>query len=62
MTSLNFNQNKLTEILALSQRLGTDSNKIIDMMQHHTKEIKELFDNKNKHFAVETGDLIMLAI
>ncbi len=57
-----YDQNKLTEIIALSQRLGTDSNKLIDMMQHHTTEIKELFDSKNKHFAVETGDLMILSL
>ena len=44
-----------------SKERGTDSNKLVSMMQEHTSEIKNLFDKKDKHFAVETGDLIMLS-
>ncbi|MFH1683073.1 MAG: hypothetical protein ABIA37_04720 [Candidatus Woesearchaeota archaeon] len=32
------------------------------MLQHHTQEIKELHEKNNPHFAVETGDLIILAV
>ena len=53
---------KIKQMLKLSRKLGTDSNKLIDMMKHHTDEIKELYDSKNNHFAVETGDLIILSL
>lgn len=53
---------KIEHIMELSKKLGNDSNKLISMMQEHTFEIKDLFDKKDKHFAVETGDLIMLAM
>jgi hypothetical protein len=56
------NHEKIKHILELSNKLGNNPDKIIEMMQHHTSEIKELHNNKNKHFAVETGDLIILAI
>jgi uncharacterized protein YabN with tetrapyrrole methylase and pyrophosphatase domain len=53
---------RIKKIQELSDKLGTDSKKLIDMMQHHTEEIKELFDKNDTHFAVEAGDLIVLAI
>jgi|TARA_B100002003_G_C14047369_1_gene504499 hypothetical protein len=53
---------KIKHILELSNKLGNNPDKIIEMMQHHTSEIKELHNNKDKHFAIETGDLIILAI
>ena len=56
------NHEKIKSILELSNKLGNNSDKIIEMMQHHTSEIKELHSNKHKHFAIETGDLIILAI
>ena len=56
------NHEKIKYILELSNKLGNKPDKIIEMMQHHTSEIKELHDNKDKHFAVETGDLIILAV
>ena len=52
---------KIKQILELSKQLGTDSNKLMEMMQEHTAEIKELFDKKEGHYAIETGDLIILA-
>lgn len=55
-------RNWIREIMDLSEELGTDSSKIIEMMQHHTREIKELFEKGDSHFAVETGDLIVLAL
>ena len=55
-------KDKIKQILKLSRKLGTDSNKLIDMMKRHTHEIKELYDSKNNHFAVETGDLIILSL
>ena len=60
--STNFQKNteKIRHIVKLSNKLGNDSSKIIDMMRHHTEEIKKLHQKQDKHFAVETGDLIIL--
>jgi len=55
-------ENKIKDIIKLSDKLGNDPQKIIDMMQHHTEEIRELHQKQDKHFAVETGDLIVLCI
>ncbi len=52
----------MDQILNLSKKLGTDSEKIIEMMQHHAEEIRGLFEAKDKHFAVETGDLVILCL
>lgn len=57
-----YNEEKIRNILNLSKQLGNDSGKLIEMMQEHTSEIKELFNKKDKHFAVETGDLVILAL
>ncbi|MBF0571539.1 MAG: hypothetical protein HQL12_06655 [Candidatus Omnitrophica bacterium] len=35
---------------------------LLDMMKTHVEEIKELYDNKDKHYLVETGDLIVLSM
>ncbi len=53
---------KLKEILDLNNKLNTDSEKIIEMIRHHAEEIKELYKNKNKHFSIETGDMIVLCL
>ena len=55
-------EKRIKEIMELSKKIGNNSGKIIEMMQHHTSEIKELYNGKDKHFAVETGDLIILAV
>jgi len=55
-------EKRIKGIMELSNKIGNDPGKIIEMMQHHTSEIKELYNEKNKHFAVETGDLIILAV
>lgn len=53
---------RLDNIIKLSKELGNDSNKIIEMMKHHTNEIEELFSKEDKHYSVETGDLLILAL
>lgn len=53
---------KIEGIMELSKKLENNPDKIIEMMQHHASEIKELYNNNNKHFAIETGDLIILSI
>ncbi len=53
---------RINNIIGLSNKLGNDPQKIIDMMKHHTAEINELHKNKDTHFAIETGDLIILCI
>ena len=54
-------QERIKYMIDLSTRKGTDSHRIVSMMDEHVDEIKELFDSKDEHFAVETGDLILLA-
>lgn len=56
------NNKKINSIIDLTKRLGNDTNKILQMMQQHTQEIKQLYEKKDKHFAVETGDLIILCL
>jgi len=56
------NKERIEKILKLSERLGNDSNKFIEMIQHHAIEIKELHSKKDKHFVVETGDLVILCL
>ena len=34
--------------------------RLFELMDEHVEEIKELAEKKDKHFLVETGDLIML--
>ncbi len=53
---------RICEIVNLSKKIGNEPEDIIRMMQHHTDEIQELFDKKKKHFSIETGDLVVLAI
>ncbi|MBS3101840.1 hypothetical protein J4458_00155 [Candidatus Woesearchaeota archaeon] len=62
LTLNNQKDKKIMYILGLSRQLGTDSNKLMHMMQQHSSEIKQLYNKKNPHFAVETGDLILLAM
>lgn len=59
---MNIDEAKIKKIISLSEELGTDSFKIISMMKHHTTEIYELFEKNDKHFAVETGDLVVLCL
>jgi len=35
---------------------------LLSMMQAHPEEIKELYDKKDKHYLIETGDLIVLCL
>lgn len=53
---------RINKIISLSKQIGNDPEKFIDMIKHHGDEIKELFEKNDKHFAVETGDLIILCI
>ncbi len=34
--------------------------KLLALMHKHVAEIKELWENKDKHFIIETGDLLIL--
>ena len=33
---------------------------LLEMIKEHAREIKELHDKKDKHYIIETGDLIVL--
>ncbi|MDD5633993.1 MAG: hypothetical protein PHW46_01810 [Candidatus Omnitrophica bacterium] len=35
---------------------------LLEFVRSHTKEMKELYEKKDKHFNVETGDLIILCL
>lgn len=52
---------RVNGIVELSQKLGNTPEEIIGMMEHHTSEIKDLYEKNDLHFAIETGDLIILA-
>jgi hypothetical protein len=52
---------KLKEIAELTRRVdGEDRDKIFEMIEKHIGEIKELYNQKNGHWATETVDLIIL--
>ncbi len=34
--------------------------RLLDLMSHHAGEIRELYRDRNKHYLIETGDLLVL--
>ncbi|MBF0384486.1 MAG: hypothetical protein HQL27_01315 [Candidatus Omnitrophica bacterium] len=36
--------------------------KLLELIRKHIDEIEKLWENKNKHFIIETGDLIVLCL
>jgi len=61
----NYTKNELQLIHGRSRRLNYLLNKdhvraLLKMMKTHVDEIKELHDKKDKHYLIETGDLIVL--
>ncbi|RLF41501.1 MAG: hypothetical protein DRN12_03125 [Thermoplasmata archaeon] len=53
----------LEEIIDLSKKVnGEDRDKIFSMIHEHIEEIHELYSKGDKHWAVETGDLIILCL
>jgi len=54
-------KNKLRGISSLSSKINkNDKTKILEFIKNHVKEIEELYDEKNEHWAIETADLIIL--
>lgn len=53
---------RIERIITNSKEVGNSEKDIIDMIYHHAEEIKELYEKNDKHFSVETGDLIILAL
>ena len=52
---------KLSQVY--NKKIGKNhKERLIELMQEHTDEIKTLFKNKNKHYLTETGDLIVLCL
>jgi hypothetical protein len=52
---------KIKELAGLSKRINRKAEaKILGFMEKHAKEIRELYDAKNPHWAIETADLIIL--
>ncbi len=52
---------KLQQITQLSMKVNdNDKLKIFSMIKDHVVEIKELYDSHDDHWAIETGDLIVL--
>ena len=68
ITSLtNYSNKELQAIHSQSRRLNRKLKKdhvqaLLSMMKHHVKEIKELHAKKDKHYLIETGDLIVLCL
>ena len=66
--SLTLHANKeIKTIHGYSRRLNRVLNKdhahaLLDMIKEHADEIKELYDKKDKHYLIETGDLIVLGL
>lgn len=53
---------KINNLVSLSIKKGNTSQTFIDFIKHHAIEIEELFKKQNPHFAIETGDLIILCM
>ena len=41
---------------------GDHSRKLLNLMSSHVKEVQELLEKGDRHFLVETGDLIILCL
>lgn len=53
---------KIEHILELSKKKGNTDKIFIEFIKHHAEEIEELYNKGDKHYAVETGDMIILCI
>ena len=56
---------RIREIHSMSCEYNAPGNtehtsKLLDLMEKHIQEIKELYLQKNEHFLIETGDLLVL--
>ena len=52
---------KLKEITELSKKINNnEKQKIMGMMKDHVYEIRELYNDNNDHWEIETADLIVL--
>ena len=63
----NYSKKELQSIHGQSRRLNRRLKKdhaqaLLSMMKAHVAEIKELHAKKNKHYIIETGDLIVLCL
>jgi len=63
----NYSKKELQMIHGYSRRLNRLLNKdhahaLLAMMEEHVDEIKELRNKKDKHYLIETGDLIVLCL
>jgi len=61
----NFSREKINEIHSLSQNLNLLRKKkhmrvLLELMQSHAKEISELYQEKDNHYIIEIGDLLIL--
>ncbi|MBU1085889.1 MAG: hypothetical protein KKD05_00035 [Candidatus Omnitrophica bacterium] len=62
-----FAKQKIKSIHLLSQELNTLEKKehmqvLLELMREHVQEIKELYQQKDKHYITETGDLLILCL
>jgi hypothetical protein len=54
---------KICDLTALTSKVNLDEKeKILNMTKHHTIEIDQQYHEKDDHWAVETGDLIILCM
>lgn len=63
----NYSKNQLQIIHSNSRRLNRLLKKdhacsLLEMMEEHVDEITERYDKKDKHYLIETGDLIVLCL
>ena len=63
----NYNKKELQVIHSRSKRLNRMLKKdlpqaLLEMMKEHVDEIKKRYNKKDKHYLIETGDLIVLSL
>lgn len=61
-----YSKKRISEIHSLSREYnGTNSRHtevLLDLVEKHSLEIKELYGEKDDHFSIEVGDLLILCI
>jgi len=53
---------EVDSILAKAARAGDTPDKVLEFIKEHAEEIIELYSRDDGHFAVETGDMIVLCV
>lgn len=55
---------QITKIHQLSQKKNANNHTkvLLDFIEKHAQEIRELYEQGNKHYLTETGDMIVLCL